>query len=496
MVQRANKWLGEQAAQWKQKSRTWVLPVAILCLVYLVALSALLRADVNYIDDMGRAAFGYRGWDNFSRFLSNFLAMIIHVGRKISDISPLTQIIAVIIMSLSGIIVLHLVTGEKKFSLWQYAAVVPMGLSPYFLECFSYKFDSPYMALSVLAGVAPLLLYRKGRLPYVLGSIAGIIVVCTTYQVSSGIFPMLVVFLALMMWHRGEEIKAIASFVGLSVLGYGIGLVIFRVFIMVPVTTYVSNEVPSLSQMIPNTLDNYKQYFQLIISDFRKEWLILVVILVVCFVYTQVWASCRNKVLAFFVTVVGVGISLLLCFGLYPLLVNPSFQPRGMYGFGMWIAFLGAFVAAHDKIYVGKLTCLALAWAFMVFGLVYGNAISAQNDYVEFRVEQTIDDLVDFHVLEGDKAKTVQIIGDIGDSVVVKNRPEDENILPRLIRITFGDSSWMWARYTFTNYYGLSEHIKWDSSVDLTSMDLPIIVDNLYHTIRANGEYVLIELKG
>lgn len=41
------------------------------------------------------------------------------------------------------------------------AAVVPLGLSPWFLECFSYKFDSPYMALSVLASVIPFIFGRR-----------------------------------------------------------------------------------------------------------------------------------------------------------------------------------------------------------------------------------------------------------------------------------------------------------------------------------------------
>lgn len=487
--------ISQKAERWKKGSRMWLIPVAILCLIYLVGLSALLRADINYIDDMGRTVSGYRGWENFSRFLSSFLSILVHMGTRISDMSPLTQMIAAAIMALSGVLVLHLVTGGWKFSLWQYAAVVPMGLSPYFLECFSYKFDAPYMALSVLASVAPLLLYRKGRVIYALGSMVGILVVCTTYQASSGIFPMLVVFLALMMWNRGEEIKSIASFVGLSVLGYGIGLVVFQVFIMVPVTDYVSNQMPGISQLIPHTLANFKRYFQTVRSDFSAQWLILVLLLAICFVYTQVWASRRHKLLALVGTGAALVVSLMLCFGLYPVLSEPSFSPRGMYGFGMWIAFMGVFVASHDKIYVGKVICLLLGWAFLGFALTYGNALSAQQEYTQFRIQQTVDDLVDAHLLEGDGRKTVQMTGSIGYSPVVNNRPAGENILRRLVFVTFGDSSYYWKRYPISTYYGLNDRIRWDPSVDLTEMELPVVVDNVYHTIRADDQYILIELK-
>lgn len=495
MIQRMMGRIRQEAEQWKKEGPTWLLPAAILSLLYLVGLSALLRANVSYVDDAARAVSGYQGWDHFSRFLSCFLSVFVHMGQKLADISPVPQLFAVVIMALSGVVVLRVVSEEKKVSLWQYAAVLLLGLSPYFLECFSYKYDAPYMALSVLGGIFPLLLYRKGRVAYVLASIAGILVVCTTYQASTGIFPMLVVFLAAMQWHRGEHWKTIASFVGQSVLGYGVGMMVFRLFIMVPQDDYSSTGLPGIGQLIPNTLSHFKQYYKTVISDFRMEWLLLVLLLAVCFLYTQVWGSRRNKALALLVAVATLAVTLLLCFGVYPVLSAPSFNPRGMYGFGVWIAFLGAFVATYDRIYVGKLTCLVLSWAFVVFALAYGNALDAQQSYTEFRMEQTIDDLVDLHVLEGEQPKTVQIVGDIGYSPVVKNRPADENIMTRLVPITFGDSSWYWGRYVFSNYYGLRTYMKWDSSVDLTTMDLPVLTDNVYHTIRGNDQYILIELK-
>ncbi len=37
-----------------------------LTLLHLTAISAILRADCYYKDDMGRAYAGYQGWDNFS----------------------------------------------------------------------------------------------------------------------------------------------------------------------------------------------------------------------------------------------------------------------------------------------------------------------------------------------------------------------------------------------------------------------------------------------
>lgn len=55
----------------------------ILCAVYFLGISAILRADFLYQDDAGRAAFGYKQWDYFGRFLSTAMATIVHGGGTI-----------------------------------------------------------------------------------------------------------------------------------------------------------------------------------------------------------------------------------------------------------------------------------------------------------------------------------------------------------------------------------------------------------------------------
>src|SRR5699024_10528602 len=119
--------------------------LCILTGIFLVGISAILKANFNYIDDMGRIADGYRGWNNFSRFVSTSLSVMIHANDHLADISPLTQLIAVLILSLSGIILLYIVYERKAFSFSELLALIPIGLNPYFLECISYKFDAPYM---------------------------------------------------------------------------------------------------------------------------------------------------------------------------------------------------------------------------------------------------------------------------------------------------------------------------------------------------------------
>lgn len=136
-------------------------PVCIMSGVYILGISAILRANINFSDDIGRVFEGYQAWEAFSRYLSNFLSGIIHADSFLSDISPLTQLIACVLLAAASVTVLYLITGRTRFSVWEYAAVLPLGLSPYMLECLSYKYDAPYMALSVLFSVLPLLAARN-----------------------------------------------------------------------------------------------------------------------------------------------------------------------------------------------------------------------------------------------------------------------------------------------------------------------------------------------
>jgi hypothetical protein len=225
--------------------------------IYLVGISAILRANFNYIDDIGRVAYGYKGWGNFSRILSNLFSSFIHMDYYLTDVSPLPQIIAVAIMALSGVILMVILYERTHYVLIEIVALIPLCLNPYFLECISYKYDAPYMALSVLGAIMPLLYRKRSEISYIVVSAIGTIIVCTTYQASSGIYPILVILLMLRMWINQEENNSrIIRFCIQSIIGYGVGMVVFRTFLMTSTDSYVSNSLPGIKSFIPNFVQN------------------------------------------------------------------------------------------------------------------------------------------------------------------------------------------------------------------------------------------------
>ena len=490
----------EKILLWYEKMKAEVisykcmlLPVGIMSGLYLLGITAILRANFNYIDDMRRVVHGIKEWDVSSRFVSYYLSTFIHFGNHLTDISPLPQLIAVVILAVSSVIILYVMTGKTKFNLWEYAAVIPLGLSPYFLECISYKYDSPYMALSILGGVLPLFFLKYGYLVYFLMSFAGILIVCNTYQAATGIFPLFVMFMALKRWNEKESEKEIGKFVGTSILGYVTGLLFYRSFIMVPINSYISSDVPALNRLFPIAWKHLQRYSSYIDSDFRVEWKILIVFICIAFIYVSIRDSKRKKYAAIPVTLlIFVGAALLM-FGIYPMLESPLFDPRTMYGLGAFIAFMGVYVASAKKMIPGKLVCLALSYAFVVFAFTYGNALYVQKTYTDFRITETIDDLLEIESFNSEETKNVQIIGSIGHAPALRSLPQDYQMLNRLVPITFSNSSWGWGRFGFEYYYSL-KNIVFDDTVDLRNSELPILVENQYHVIYGDKKNILIKL--
>ena len=479
-----------------QRYRYLRKPYLILLGVYLVATSALLTANVSYLDDLGRVDRGYRGWQGSSRYFSSILSNFVHGDTHLTDISPLPQLMAIALLAAAGMIVIHALSEKKRFSLWELAASIPLGLSPYYLACLSFKFDAPYMALSVLAAVAPILLLNAGPLLYTSAVALGTFVVCTSYQASSGIFPMLVAVLCVLKWVRGEDAKGIGRFLLRSVAGYLAALIVFKVFAMQPWDTYVSNALPEGGKLLTTVMAHLGQYYSLVLEDFRWEWLALAAVLGAMFVYEAVRDAKGRRFLALLGSAVCLLFMLLLAFGIYPALEQPLYRPRAMYGFGALIALLSVAVAGSRGVYPGKLAGVALSWMFIVFALTYGNAIDLQYEYADFRITAAIEDLDDLGLLSPDAEITVQIDGTIGHAPAMANMRQDYQLLNKIVRIPFEDElhTRSFGPYLFYRYYGL-ENVKWDKAVDLTAYDLPVLKENIYHTIRGSDGLVLIELK-
>lgn len=471
-------------------------PFLILIVSYLITYYPIFRANFYYADDLQRAAFGIKGWNNFSRFTSDFLSGFFHTSNYLTDISPLTQIIAIIFLALSGIIILHLFKKQKKITFLNILSVLPIGLTPYFLSCISYKYDSPYMALSIFASIIPFIFYKNKKKDIKIFSIflvIGTIIMCTTYQAASGIIPLMTIFLSYNYWENKKEKDAI-NLIIYSFISFFIGLLIFKFFIMVPANYYASNTMFSIKDMIPGFFGNLYKYYYNLFNDFRNILIIFIASLLVIFIYIKTINNKNDRIISFIVTLFLIFLSFLMMFGLYPCLEKTIFDARSMYSVGIFISLICINISRNKNLYISKMIIFCLVYCFISFSFTYGNALSAQKNHIEFRVNQVLDEINELEIMKEPNQKYLKIEGSIGNAHIIETMPNEyTKLMNRLVPQSFGGNG-TWHMYYFQHYFKLKNTlVLLDNAVE--PEDLEIYKDTMYYSIYTNEkDYILLIL--
>ena len=479
--------------------RSFRKPVLLLSAIYLLGIITIIRANFSYLDDIGRAVNGSRGWYNWSRYISEFFSIVIHADTNLTDISPLPQLLAVLMLSISSVFLVYVVSN-KKITVIRLLASIPVGLSPFFLECISFKFDSPYMALSVLASIFPFLFVaRKKAFAFV--SVISLLIVCMTYQATSGIYIMLVIMLGFQNWNRVEKTnKEILSFTGAAAFAFCFAMLFFKFFLMRTFdeqqSTYISNAMYPVAHIISGTLDNVKNYILTIYSDFGVIWKAGTALILVFFVIQSMSKSVHKKISSFFISIAVLFLSFILLYGIYLLLAVPIYSPRALTGFGVFLAVISIYIVSNLK-QIATITVIALNWCFFTFAFSYGNALTDQGRYIEFRRGMILNDLNVLYSNEQKKVMTFQIKNTIDFAPTVKNIAKHNPVIEQLVPKGY-------EKYRFWEYLYFPDYIQMDfesdqlsnkNCLDYDTLNLPVVLDSYYHTIRSDGSRVLIILK-
>ena len=481
--------------------RSLIKPAIFMFGVYLLGVITLFRANFLYYDDVGRAMAGYRGWYGGSRYLSDFFSIFVHADTNLTDISPLPQLLAIFLLAISSVLLVY-VLCDKKITIIRLLASVPLGLSPYIMECLSYKFDSPYMALSVLVSIVPFLFIARKK-AFIFCSVVSLLCMYMTYQAASGIYILIVLVLCFQYWNEKQKMnKEIYLFIIRAIFSYGLAMIVFKLFLMKPLNTYASDEMFSLHQFIPGFLGNLKNYFGLLFNDFNPIWIIFILFILIFFIAKSLRMSRQKKVLAFLGSIFLIALLFVFSYGLYLALSSPLFAPRALYGFGVLLAILSIYtVYAYKKIAV--IPALALSWCFFTFAFSYGNALADQMRYVNFRAGILLHDLSALYPNRANNEMTFQLKNKIGFTPIIKNIAKHNPVIERLVPCMLEqDEPWANGYYlTYFNFgiFSLSNlplNMKnGEPYIDFDTVDLPVVLESFYHTIKSDGNHVLVILK-
>ena len=546
--------------------------VLILFCLYAFGMLTVFRANYYYggSDDLYRAMSGARAWRNFYRYVSHFLSVFVHTSPKLFDIAPFTQLLALLVMALSAVLLIRLFvphntagtapstaeasggeasvrsapatasgTAARPLSPFVYLAAIPVCLFPYFLENLSYRYDAPYMALSVFFCIVPFLFTDRLR-TFAVMSVICLFLMCLSYQAASGVYIVVCAFCVFRMWCRKERsLRQLLLFVLTAVACYALTLaVFFALFNVQPVgESYVDKN--AYAGAFPA---NANAYLCQIWNDFGWSPIkIATLLLMVCFVLLSCRNSRQNRPATLFVSLLLIAFSTLFSYGAFLVMGRPLLEPRSMFPFGMVVSLTalctagwtgtvtatgpeaaaaesgpaaGETPAAEEASagtkaargaprgttrgnprgwlpVCGRTAIVILAYSTVVYAFAYGNAQNSQKKYTDFRMTLLLEDLSRI-VPEDQNDIHLHFMSDIDDTLIVQNLCRTYPLTKRMLERLGGHAVIFYLQdFGFGVQARTDKYSPWDPEWE----SYPLVAETRYHYVRARDNVYYVYFK-
>ncbi|MDQ0222182.1 glucosyltransferase domain-containing protein [Streptococcus moroccensis] len=429
--------------------------ILVVFFLYLFPLIAIGNVNYPYIDDIGRRIEGVANFaEHYSRFLSEFASYLVHGGTHLADAGLTTFILCAVILTLTSFTVLYLFKDGEEISWSAAIASVFLGLNPWFLEPLSFRFDAPYISLSVLVSVLPFVFYRQKPKYFALASFVGIFLMCNSYQGSSGIYILTLLALVTADILEGKPIVDVLKKIAVSFIAYSAGIVTF--FFQTKLNPHLESrgettQIASLRNMPHAVVENLRVYFETLKLQSNRLWLLLALLIILGAIVTWVWTSKRSKICSLFISLLSLGISSIMSYGLYMFFATPlaDDRPRYAYGFAFFIGLL--LIQLTKRTSLPKLNAVKSSLAVLViyytvsFSFMYASVLDNQKQTFENSSFLLADDLNNFI---SEDNQTVYISSFLKDSQVFENSAQ---AFPMLRHLVPSNASLYWPNFMWFN---------------------------------------------
>lgn len=375
--------------KWINENKSLILLSVIINQLAVLAIGIV---NFTYIDDAARQITGVTDFaQSYSRWGSEIASWLVQGSRHLTDMGLTTHIITGLILSLTSLITVYCL-NNKKLAIFPLIVSTIIGLNPWFLQNISFRFDSPYMALSLLFSIIPFIWWDKKSTFFFLLSIICIFIMCNTYQASSGIYIIMVLALSLKEMLANTHPRETLKTVLLSATAYITALFIyfFETKLNPNLTHRGGHTVVADLKDIPQTIfTNSQMYLHRIYEQSTKLWFALFAILLLLFIITCI----LNSKLNFFKSITFVFLYLILgavlSYGVF--LIFPEqlalVAPRYAYGFSVFtsitfILLLSNLTSSLLSQITKILVCL-FCYYILSFPFVYASTLYYQKEAFE-----------------------------------------------------------------------------------------------------------------
>jgi len=440
---------------------------AILLALYFLILYPILRANRYYDDDLKRALIGHTGWDSNGRPLTTLLMKLLQsYDSALVDISPLTQIGAIVILAWVGVLI------ARRYAIrspWMAALVAfPLGAQPFYLENLSYKFDALSMSLAMLLALLPVIAIKDNRRGWWLG-VLSIFASLSFYQPAINaclIFILLDVVLAQLNEKTPRQLMM--QFLSRA-LQVGVAMLVYELVIGIHIHGWVEKQSEKIHGLhdLPVIKANTVAFCTFIGDSFSQQWwryfnplLILLLLFPIAIgiryaLKTRLTQPAWVTVILFASSFVLPLAALACVFGPMLLLLRPEMMPRVLMGVGALLAAgLIVMQAAlrqwrRSDAWTLSAACM-LALGMCVIASAYGNALGEQKNYEDQIGARMAEDLAELRV--DHPIHSFLLDGTIGYSPVTAHVAEQFPLIHPLIipYITEGET---FHTHMFLMYY-------------------------------------------
>ncbi|HFI0306693.1 TPA: glucosyltransferase domain-containing protein [Streptococcus suis] len=454
-----------------------------------------------YIDDADRQVRGLTNFGlHYARYLTEYMSWFVQGDKHLVELGLTTHFLTAIITTMSAIVVLYLFNGRHKVSFFQIVAATFLAINPWFIEVLSFRFDAPYIAMSVLVSVLPFLYYNENRFLFYLFSTIGIFLMCNAYQASSGIYLVVLLSLSLISFFKQITIIAIMQKLLIGLSGYGSGMLFYMIEMKFntqlaerDITTF-----PSLSELPVTAVKNVIYLYRELLSQMSPIWIFLIALIVILFPITLLFRTKRLKWVNILLGYLYIFLGFISSTGVFIFMSESPVtgRPRYIYGFAFFVGIILILFLSPSRVkafqFFKTFIVSLLVFYMYSFSLSYATMLYYQNDSFNAQSIELGTKLSEVMSIEEQNSSQRVIINTnrlFKDSEIYRNTLDNYPILDDLI---FSNSTVYWPNSNrFRTQTELNVDFKAINFNDLNMSEMTEVYSNVKFSIFRDQNQVI-----
>lgn len=461
-------------------------------LLYALVMWPIIHADRFYIDDLGRARTGYLGWTSDGRPLSNLVVETMNLGAPISDLTPLPQLLALLLLAYLA------VTVSRKFNVpgaWRAPLIVaPLVANPFFLENLSYKFDVLPMTLATaLACMAVTAIPRTGWRA-LLGALALLATLCL-YQPALNVFLVFVIAEFVLGQRDLAPMRPLLNTLGVRAGQLALALLAYKAVIAGTVKGHYATAhgaIAAANTCVATAHRNLAAFWRYVLDQLPGLWAKPLMAFMAAGALAGVYWTVRYLLRSWSVASTPMRAAMIASIVLFPLalvvapwgpmllLELPVHAPRVNIGFGALgaVGLLLVWTVLHRVRMRGPWQVAVLTvpvYSLLTFCFVYGNSLTQQKEFENRVAAQISADLS--RIAAAHPVSEYMLQGSLGHAVIVRHTMRKYPLIGTLVPVHLTEG-WGWA-YEEMEHFGVVTPFRL-SAPDAAPQSPPVAVSRNY----------------